>query len=284
MRVLLLGGSGQLGSEIARWSDCEVVASSRAEADVERADEIARVIERVVPDTVINCTAFHNVDVCEAQPERAFAVNAVAVDRLARLCKERDATFVTISTDYVFDGEAGRPYVESDVPRPISAYGVSKLAGELLVGRLQMKAFVVRTCGLYGTRVSSSKGYTFVDRIIKQAKAHETIRIVRDVVASPTYAVHLADALRALLRTQDYGLYHAAAAGAVSWYDFAAEVLRQAGVDHPIEPIPATVWKPGTRRPLFSALASVKLEALGFAMPPWQNGIRDYLRDAEIRE
>lgn len=280
MRALLIGGSGQLGTEIARrWSGYDIVAPSHAELDIEDAAAFEAALDRSEPGVVVNCAAFHNVDRCTVEPERAFAANAIAVCKAAALCHRRGVLFVTISTDYVFDGRSREPYVESDVPNPISAYGVSKLAGEYLVSLQESRALVVRTCGVYGVRASSTKGYTFIDRIIAQATAGEAIRIVSDVVASPTYAGHLAQALQRLVSAGATGLYHVANAGPVSWYDFAAEALRQAGIAHPIEPISASAWKSETRRPAFSALGSERLGALHIAMPTWREGIAAYLAD-----
>jgi dTDP-4-dehydrorhamnose reductase len=277
-RILLVGGAGQLGTAIAcRWSDCELVAPSHGELDLERSDELRDVIERVKPDVLVNAAAFHNVDRCEAEPERAFEVNALAVGRAARLACDRDIAFVTISTDYVFDGRRERPYTESNAPHPLSAYGASKLAGEYLVERLQSRAFVVRTCGMYGKR-GSHRGHGFIDRILAQSQAAQPLRVVADVVASPTFAGHLADALRRLIETDAYGLYHAANAGPVSWYDFACEALRQAGVNAPVEPITAAQWKTTALRPRFSALENARLRGLGIEMPSWRDGIAGYLR------
>ena len=279
MKVLLLGGSGQLGSEIrARWIDDEIVAPAHDELDIEETADLALAIDAEAPDVVVNCAAFHNVDVCESQPERAFAINALAVDRAAALCAARDVAFLTISTDYVFDGDATRPYAEEDCPHPISAYGASKLAGEQLVLRRPMKAYVVRTCGVYGVHASKSKG-TFIDRIIVQARSGERPRVVRDVVVSPTYAGDLAIALRRLVAGGEFGLYHACNDGAVSWYDFANAALELAGITQPIEPIAAAQWKAPARRPAYSALASAKLAALGITLPSWREGIAAYLRD-----
>jgi dTDP-4-dehydrorhamnose reductase len=280
MKVLLIGGSGQLGTEIrARWTDCEILAPAHDTLDLTDAQQLTQMISELGCDLVVNCAAFHNVDRCEEEPFRAFEVNAVAVDGLARICAQHGSTLVTVSTDYVFSGEAKRPYNEDDAPRPISAYGTSKLAGELLVARLEGKAFVVRTCGVYGRRPSASKGHTFIDRVVSQAHGGEPLRIVSDVVASPTYAGHLAVALRQLVETGAYGLYHACNVGPVSWYDFASEALRQAGVTGEIEAISASSWKAAARRPQYSALANTKLDALGIRMPRWQDGIAEYLRD-----
>jgi dTDP-4-dehydrorhamnose reductase len=279
LKVLLVGGSGQLGSEIhARWTSDDIVAPPHKELDIEDAGALERAIDAERPDVVVNCAAFHNVDVCEQQAERAFAVNALAVDRGAALCAERGIALLNISSDYVFDGHASAAYNEDDCPRPISAYGASKLAGEGLVLRRAMKAFVVRTCGVYGVHASKSKG-TFIDRIIAQARSGETPRVVSDVVASPTYAGHLAIALRSLIERGAPGLYHACNVGAASWYDFARAALDLAGIEQPIEPISAAQWKAPARRPAFSALANIKLDALGIVMPSWREGIAAYLRD-----
>jgi dTDP-4-dehydrorhamnose reductase len=278
MRIALIGGSGQLGTEIRRtWLGDDVAAPSHDDLDLENSEQLGALLDRLEPDAVVNCAAFHNVDRCESEPERAFAVNAVAVDRLARLCDERGATFVTISTDYVFDGTATRPYGEEDRPAPLSAYGVSKLAGELLVARLNSRALVVRTCGVYGVKPSASKGHTFVDRVIAQARAGEPIRVVNDVTASPTFAGDLAVAIRGLLERSATGLYHAANVGPVTWYDFASEALRQSGIEYAIEPIPAASWKAPARRPAYSALDSGKIRTLGIEMPGWRAGIASFL-------
>ncbi len=277
-RALIVGGSGQLGTEIRRhWTDWSLSAPPHADLDLEDTGALAAALERYEPDAVVNCSAFHNVDQCELEPERAFAVNALAVGRAARLCGGRGVRFVTVSSDYVFDGTSARPYREDDPVHPISAYGVSKLAGELLAEALGTDALVVRTCGVYGVRPSASKGYTFVDRVIAQGRSGEPLRIVDDVFASPTFAGHLAAALRALVEAGATGLYHAANAGPVSWYDFACEALAQAGVRVSVERISADQWKMPARRPAFSALESRKLAGLGFAMPSWQEGIAAYL-------
>lgn len=279
MKVLLVGGSGQLGSEIrSRWTSDEVVAPAHDELEFDDAAALERALDRFAPTLLVNCAAFHNVDLCETQPDRAFAVNALAVDRAAARCAARGVAFLTISTDYVFDGDAVLPYTEEDCPRPISAYGASKLAGEQLVLRRDMKAFVVRTCGVYGVHASKSKG-TFIDRIIAQARAGETPRVVSDVIASPTYAGDLAMALRAIVASNAYGLYHACNTGAVSWFDFASAALELAGITQSIEPISAAQWKAPARRPAFSALASARLRALGCTLPSWREGIAAYLRD-----
>lgn len=277
-RVLLIGGTGRLGTEIRRrWRDCEIVAPSHDELDLEASAQVRSAIGSVRPDVVVNAAAFADVDLCEREPERAFAVNAIAVQAAAAHARDFDAVFVTISTDYVFDGRSDVAYGESDEPHPLSVYGVSKLAGEYLVELLHGPAFVVRTCGLYGT--SSSDGRpSFIERVLMHSPEDAPLRVVADVFVSPTFAGHLADALRRLIDTEAYGLYHAVDAGPVSWYDFAAEAIRQAGVAPAIEPIAAEAWKAPALRPRFSALANAKLARSGIAMPAWRDGISAYLQ------
>lgn len=274
----MLGGSGQLGNAIRKEWPSEIVAPPHAEIDITDAAAVNAAIEDANPNLVVNCAAFHNVDRCEAEPQNAFTANTLAVNALAEFCRERKIRFVTISTDYVFDGTLGRSYRESDAPNPLSAYAASKYAGELLVTRLQADAFVVRTCGLYGTRESEGKGHTFIDRVITQARAGEALRIVSDQIVSTTYAGHLATGLRQLVESDGPpGLYHMVNEGAVSWYDFAREALRVARIDHTIEPISYKDWKSPARRPAYSALENEKLHALGITLPSWREGIQAYV-------
>lgn len=276
-RVLLIGGSGQLGTAIRlRWTDCDVVAPAHAELALENAGQLRDALDRVRPDVLVNAAAFHDVDRCEEEPERAFAVNAFAVGAAARLAKERDVVFVTISTDYVFDGKTSVPYDEAAVPHPLSLYGMSKLTGEYFVERNPPRAFVVRTCGLYGGAAPSSRR-PFIDRVLSRSGDATPLRVVADVFASPTFAGDLAVALRRLIETQAYGLYHAVNVGPVSWYEFACTAMNLAGRDAAVEPIAADEWKTAALRPRFSALENARLGALGISMPSWRAGIAAYL-------
>jgi dTDP-4-dehydrorhamnose reductase len=278
-RVLLIGGSGQLGTAIRqRWDDCEIVAPSHGELDVGASAQLRDALESIRPDALVNAAAFADVDRCEEEPKRAFEINALAVGAAAALARDRTVVFVTISTDYVFDGATAIPYTEDCAAHPLSVYGVSKLAGEYLVDCLGARAFVVRTCGLYGA-ATTRRRQPFIERVLTHSSGDAPLQVVADVVASPTFAGDLAAALRQLIETQSYGLYHAVDAGPVSWYDFAIEAARQAGVDAAIEPIPAAQWKARAARPRFSALENAKLERLGIGMPSWRAGIAAYLRN-----
>ncbi len=275
-RVLLIGGSGRLGTAIRRrWHDCEIVAPAHGDLELGDFGALAREVARIQPDVLLNCAAFHDVDRCETEPVPAFLTNAIAVAGAARLARDAGAVFVTLSTDYVFDGAAGSPYTEDDAPHPLSVYGTSKLAGEYLVEAAGGRAFVVRTCGVYGAAEPAARQPGLVERVV--AGGAGPLRVVADSVASPTFAGDLADALSRLVESPAYGLYHAVNAGPVSWYDFAAEAARLAGVEAAIEPIPAREWKAAAPRPRFSALSNAKLAALGIPMPSWRAGLAAYL-------
>jgi dTDP-4-dehydrorhamnose reductase len=277
-RVLLIGGSGQLGTAIAeRWHDCEIVAPSHAELALERSEQLAGAMERAAPDVVVNAAAFHDVDRCEREQIEAFEINAHAVGRAARLAAQRDVLFVTMSTDYVFDGRKRTPYTEADRPSPLSVYGASKREGEILAQSSGARAFIVRTCGVYGRSRSAARRRPFIDRILAQGGSSSPVPVVADVIASPTFAGDLADAMRALIESDAYGLYHAAGAGAVSWYEFACEANRQARAGVALEAIPAQRWKATAVRPRYSALENARLGELGIALPSWRDGIAAYL-------
>lgn len=278
-RALLIGGSGRLGTAVGRvWRDYTFAAPPHEELALEGAAAVEAAIADQAADVVVNCAAFADVDRCEEQAEEAFAINALAVERAARACDRAGATFVTISTDYVFDGRAERPYTELDRPSPLNVYGVSKLAGELLVERLGSRALIVRTSGLYGRPRPAGTGGDFVGRLLAQARKGERVAVVSDAIATPTFADHAAAAIAALVGAGARGLYHVAAGEPVSWYDFAAELLARAGIGARLEPIRMADWKTAARRPLYSALDNAKLAAAGFAMPSWRAGIADYLK------
>ncbi len=272
-RVLLIGGSGQLGTAIRRrWDDCEITAPSHAELDIRQSGPLAVALARVRAGVLVNAAAFHDVDRCESEPLAAFETNAIAVGAAARLARDAGALFVTLSTDYVFDGESNSPYTEADAPHPLSVYGASKLAGEHLVQGLRGRAFVVRTCGVYGPGDSASRRPSLLDRVLAHRDG-PPLRVVADVRASPTFAGDLADALRRLIDTEAFGLYHAVNTGPVRWFDFAVEAARLAGVRAPIEPIAAGERRTVAVRPRFSALSNAKLTALGIPMPSWREGL-----------
>jgi len=279
-RVLVIGGAGQLGRElVARLAGPSLRAPSRTDLDLEHADAVLAALRRQRPTLVINTAAYHHVERCEAYPDRAFAVNALAVDRLAAACALVGAAVATFSTDYVFDGAAAAPYREGDAVGPLSAYGASKVAGEHLVRRHGDRHFIVRTSGLYGSAPSSVKGYTFIDRALRQAEAGEPVRVVDDITFSPSYAPHVADAFLELVRRGAFGTYHVTDAGAVTWHGFAAAAFELRGLDEGPIAVASSAFPSGVRRPAYSALAHDGIARAGLpAMPGWRDGLAEYLR------
>jgi dTDP-4-dehydrorhamnose reductase len=277
--IVIIGASGQLGGAlVAAYAGRALLTPAHSDLDIENRDAVLAYLERERPLALINCAAFHNVDICEREPERAFAVNALAVDRLAQACTQSDTFFATISTDYVFDGTASRPYAENDATNPGSAYGASKLAGELLVRRHRAEHFIFRASGVYSASGTSNKGYTFIERVLQQAERGEPLRIVDNMTFSPTYAPHAANAIRDAIDARAFGTHHVANAGATTWYAFAATAFTRAGLTPSLEAIAYDGFGSSVKRPLYSPLVNTTFAPAGVApLPPWEAGLEEYL-------
>jgi len=285
MKILVIGASGQLGQEFFKLrSRHELIPLNHAEVEVEAPESVQARLERHRPEVVVNLAAYNKVDEAEDRPERALGVNALGALHVARAAAKVNAAVVFISTDYVFGAEEGRqrPYRESDAPGPIGVYGVSKLAGEHLVRVANPRHFIIRTCGLYGV-VTSHKGWTFPELMLKKAGAGEKLRVVQDQVLTPTYTLDLVRAIIAVLEKGAPGLYHLTSAGACSWHEFARATLELAGVRAEIEPVSSESFSARARRPAYSVLASERLAALGLeGLRPWREALRAYLLEKGV--
>jgi dTDP-4-dehydrorhamnose reductase len=277
VKALVLGSAGQLGRELCeRLGDELAWAGGRGELDVTDERAVAALVASVRPDVVFNATAYNRVDAAEAEPERAFAVNALAPRALALAARECGALVVHVSTDYVFDGALARPYVEGDPARPLSVYGASKLAGEGYVLASGAEALVVRTSGVLGRGGSAQKGGSFVDRILAQARAGKPLRVVADQVFAPTLARDLAAGLVELVRLRARGLCHVTNQGSCSWHELATAALAAAGLERPVEAIPAAELRLPARRPAYSVLDNSRAQALGLPpLRPWQDALAE---------
>ena len=274
MRILVTGATGQLGTELRRvlvpWA--EVIGLDLPELDVRHPDCAAKIAEPA-PDWVIHTAAVTNVDGCERDPGLAMAVNAEGTRQVAEGCRKARARLLYLSTDFVFDGHKRTPYTEEDTPAPLSVYGRSKLEGERAAARVP-GATIVRTAWLY-----AAHGTNFVRTILSKAFAGEHLRVVDDQVGSPTYAADLADAIRLLVAGNRSGLYHITNRGACSWFEFTREILRQAGLTAPLEPITTAALARPAPRPAYSALAHQAWEAAGFPpLRPWPEALAAMLR------
>lgn len=279
MKIVLIGASGQLGTDLVSILPKETTVPLM-HSDVEITDPLSvkATLERHSPDVVINTAAFHRVDDCESQMERAFQVNAFAVRGLAQVCREFQATLVHFSTDYVFAGEKTEPYVETDRPGPLSVYGASKLAGEYLVAATLTNHFLVRTCGLYGVGGSRSKGGNFVETMLRLAAQGKPLRVVTDQVVTPTATADLARKISQLIETRAYGLYHITNQGSCSWFEFARTIFELEGIEADLQPTTSEAFKAPARRAPYSVLRNLHLESLGIDdMPWWKDSLRRYL-------
>ena len=217
----------------------------------------------------------------EDNPQKAFLVNSIATLNLARYCNENNCTFVFISTDYVFGRDKTRstPYSEKDNPGPINVYGVSKLAGEYFVQNSCSKYFIIRTSGLFGAAGSSGKGENFVELMLKLAKERKEIKVVNDQVLSPTYTNNLAQTLKKLLKTENFGLFHAVSQGSCSWYEFAKKIFELTNIKAKLEPTTSKLMETRAKRPIYSVLENVNLNRINLNLNDWEKNLRLYLKE-----
>jgi len=285
MRIVILGANGQLGRDLTRYNtDHEIRGFTREEFDVVDYAKTQRALIAAQPAVVINTTAYHRVDDCEAQPEIAYAVNVLAVLNLCRVTNEIGARLVHFSTDYVFDGKTSTPYTETSPPMPLSVYGNSKLSGEYIVRSTAARHLLIRTCGLYGVAGSRGKGGNFVETMLSKARAGDAIKVVADQVVTPTHTADLARQVLQLLGTNESGLFHATNEGMCSWYEFACAVFELAGVKANISPTTSDLYRAPAIRPAFSVLENTRLKALNLnRMQHWKDALAEYLREKSQR-
>jgi dTDP-4-dehydrorhamnose reductase len=282
MKVAVIGANGQLGSDlVAAFSENGDTVSGLTHAEMEIADlpSVSRVLKEIQPQVIVNTAAMHHVENCEKEPEKAFAVNAIGPRNLALAARELDAVLLHVSTDYVFDGSKGSPYVEEDNPLPLNAYGITKLAGEHFVRATTPKYFVIRTSGLYGKSPCRAKGgLNFIELMLKLAKERGEVKVVDSEVVSPTSTAELAQQIVRLSRSDSYGLYHATAEGSCSWYEFAREIFTITDTQVRLKIAAPGEFPAKVPRPKYSVLENRALKSRGLnAFKPWQDALYEYL-------
>ncbi len=275
MRVFVTGASGQLGSELpAAFAGDDIIAGSRPDFELTDERSVRQAILTAEPELVVHAAADTDVDGCERDPDVAYRTNALGTRFVALAAREARAALVVVSTDYVFDGTKGEPYLEWDEPRPLSVYGRSKLAGEREALTLHDRCFVVRT-----SWVCSPRGKNFVRTMLRLAAERPELTVVDDEWGGPTLAADLAEAIAALVRRQVYGIYHFANAGSCSRHQLAERVVRQAGLAATVRPISTAEYLSRyplpARRPANSTLRNLAGAALGIELRPWEPAVDD---------
>jgi dTDP-4-dehydrorhamnose reductase len=280
-KVAIFGSAGQLGTELQREFESRgfsVIGLDRKTVDIADAAQVENCIASLEPSIVLNAAAYNQVDVAEAEPQAAFVGNALAVRNLAVSCRQVDAYFVHFSTDYVFDGMAGRPYTEEDKVHPLNAYGVSKLAGELYAQAYLERVLIVRTSGVFGPAGLRTARGNFVELMLRLAAKGQPIRVVEDHVASPTYAPLLASRTADLVEREAVGIFHIGGGTPISWYDYARLIFDVAGLTPELKPTNEREYRTAARRPRFSALSNGKMESFGLEpMPPLRSMVENYM-------
>lgn len=279
MRVLVTGSGGMLGHRVcsrARELGHDVAGLARADLDVTDLDACLHAVEEHLPEAIVNCAAYTDVDGAESDRDGAMAVNATGAGNVARAAATNGARIVHVSTDYVFSGDKGEPWLESDPVDPQTVYGLTKLRGEELVAETTARHAIARTAWLFGVG-----GSNFVDTMLRLAAERDEVSVVTDQVGCPTWTGHLADALIELAeREGDEGVHHLAAQGACSWNELALEVFDQAGVPCRVLPTTSEAFKRPAPRPAYSVLGSERREPI--LLPPWQEGVRGHLSERRV--
>jgi dTDP-4-dehydrorhamnose reductase len=285
MRLLVVGANGMLGSEAVRQAGTEALSAGEAEpldivaldlpeVDIADAASVARTVRAVQPTVILNCAAYTNVDGCESHRDEAFVVNAEGPRHLAEAARSAGALLVHVSTDFVFDGAKGEPYVEDDPPRPLSVYGKSKLAGEEAVRAAAGAYLIARTSWLFGPG-----GRNFVTTIVGKAQEGGPLRVVSDQTGSPTYAKDLALALFAAVARGLTGTYHLCNAGPTTWFGLASAAVQEAGLSVEVHPVSTAQWPRPARVPRYSVLSCEKARRDGdIALRPWREALREFVR------
>ena len=282
MKVMVIGANGQLGTDLCKeFNPVELVPLTHSDIEVADIESVKQAFARHQPEVVINTAAFHRVDDCESNQDKAFLVNALGARNVAVLARESGVKLVYISTDYIFGGESeprATLYTEFDTPVSPNVYGRSKLVGEGLVQHLCHRYFIIRASGLFGVAGSSGKGQNFVETMLRLAKEKSELRVVDDQIFSPTYTKDLAGKIAQLINTEYYGIFHVTNSGVCSWCQFAAEILRLVGSKTPVIPITSVEYPQTARRPAFSVMDNYHLRLLGMDdMRPWSEALRDYM-------
>jgi dTDP-4-dehydrorhamnose reductase len=280
MKTLIIGANGQLGNDLAAvFEPDETIPLNHEHIEITDYDQSRKVIEKYKPEVVLNTAAYHNVPDCEKNPEMAFQVNSLGLKNLSEICQLNQMSLVHISTDYVFDGSKNSPYTEKDTPNPLNVYGISKLAGEFFVKKVE-KHYVIRVASLFGkTGCRAKGGGNFVKTMLHLAKTKDRIQVTSNVRCSPTSTQDAAAKIHEILQEKfTPGIYHVTNDGTCSWYEFALEIFSQANINITVDKKNEAQEVGGIRRPLYSAMTSEKIKPLRH----WKQALQAYLHEENM--
>ena len=280
MRVFVTGVKGQLGYDVMNELEkqgLEGIGVDIDEMDITDADQVNKVIKEAAPDAVIHCAAYTAVDAAEDNEEICRKVNAQGTENIAKVCEELDIKMMYISTDYVFNGQGERPWEPDDEREPLNVYGQTKYEGELAIEEHVKKFFTVRIAWVFGVN-----GKNFIKTMLNLGKTHDHLTVVNDQTGSPTYTYDLARLLVDMIQTDKYGRYHATNEGLCTWYEFACEIFKQAGMDVSVAPVSSDEYPAKAKRPSNSRMDKSKVTANGFQpLPTWQDALSRYLKEID---
>jgi len=281
MRILVTGAKGMLGTDLCRElsGQHQVAGIDIHDLDLTSEDAADKLIS-YDPEFVVHCAAMANVDGCEREPDKAYAINGKGTRNVALACKRSGVPMLYISTDFVFDGRKSEPYREDDEPNPLGHYGRSKMEGEKQVQELLSDFYIVRTSWLFGKH-----GKNFISTILNKARNTGIIKVVNDQVGSPTYARDLCRALAMLISSGKYGTYHLSNSGTCSWYEFAKRAVELSGITADVIPISSSEYPTPTQRPAYSVLGNYFWkDNFGNSLRPWEEGLKDYLEETGYKK
>lgn len=283
MKVLVTGVKGQLGYDVVNELEKRghtAIGTDVEEMDITDAEKVREVLDAEKPDAVIHCAAYTAVDAAEDNVELCRKINAEGTENIAKACKELGCKLLYVSTDYVFNGEGERLWEPDDEREPLNVYGQTKYEGELAVEKYVEKFFIVRIAWVFGIN-----GKNFIKTMLRLGEDHDELTVVADQIGSPTYTYDLARLLVDMIGSDKYGRYHATNEGLCSWYDFAVEIFRQAGMDVRVRPVTSEEYPAKAKRPHNSRMDKAKLEENGFErLPDWKDALGRYLKALRAEE
>ena len=277
MVVLVTGASGQLGQALQsisrNYTDIDFHFFNSTALNITDLEQCKTVFNTIKPDFCINAAAYTAVDKAESEPEKARLINVVGPRNLAQVCKENDTVLIHISTDFVFDGTATKPYTEEDIPNPSGVYGQTKLDGEKAIQNILEKYFIIRTSWVY-----SEFGNNFMKTMLRLGSERDVLSVVNDQIGTPTNAVDLAKALLEIIKSdkKDFGIYNYSNEGQCSWYDFAKKIFEINKIEIDLQPIPTLAYPTPAKRPAFSVLDKSKIKKVfGVEILEWEVSLKN---------